>query len=401
MELFFFRRDVFDALPVSERSKYLDLMKSNAVPTGRPFFLGSDGLPDRELDGFCAYLLDPRRGSAKTWLTYANQVAVFLRFIQAQGKSWKDVTPDDLKVYYRVRTTGEFQEGTVLKGRSWNVAKSAIVHFYEYAQEAGLIEALPFKYRRTKSIFGSHADLTADLGAKVRPEPLNFISIRQYKELWRPALAQKRNAQRNLALSDLLVTVGLRISEALSLQTHQIPDPDNAAYAGKKSVSIRVVGKGRKARLVRVPKRILRAIRFYIDEERNEHARKNPGRGSPAFVFLTHAGTPLTARSVQAQFKAISQEVGIRLTPHGCRHTFAVYQLDSMVKRMAKNLKQLKLSGADAYRQIMNDPLRQIQLLLGHAHIETTFIYLDFLEESEALVDESLADWADWEAARE
>lgn len=404
MELFFFDREVLAALPKAERSKYLALAEASFIPDGRPFFIGADGRPDRDLDGFCAYLLDPRRGSRNTWRTYANQVAVFLRFLEAQKKSWKQVTREDLKTYYRVRTMGEFVIGPAIKGQSWNVVKSALVHLYEYAVDAELIMVAPFKYRRSKAMFGGPAELTADFGAKAKPEPINFISIRQYKELWRPILAQGRKAQRNLALTDLLISVGLRISEALALQVHQVPDPDNLAYAGKKSVAMRVVGKGKKPRMVLVPKRILRAIRFYIEEDRelcvSAHKCRRKGK-APTALFLSQHGTPLSARSVQDIFEVISNRLGVRLTPHGCRHTFAVYQLEAMIKRMAQNLRELKKGGADAYRQALNDPLRQLQLLLGHSQLATTYIYLDFIEESEALVDASLDDWTNWENARE
>lgn len=404
-ELFFFNRNLLKHLPKAERSKYQSLLNKVALPTGRPFFLGDNALPDRELDGFCRYLLAPRRASAHTWSTYASQIAVFLRFMEAQGKSWKDACRADLNLYYTVRTTGEFQDGPVLRGQSWNVAKASIVHLYEYALDEGYIEQLPFKYRKSGAQFGGKAALTADLGAKVSPEPINFISISQYKSTWRPYLAERGNAQRNLALTDLLITAGLRISEALALQVHQIPDPDDTVHTGRKSVGIRVTGKGKKTRLVRVPKRIVRAIQFYIEEDRaeainlfrNKHKKTKHACTS---VFLSQEGTPLSARSVQSFFGKASKTTGIRLTPHGCRHTFAIYQLEAMIKRMAKNLKELKQGGADAYRQILNDPLRDLQHLLGHSLITTTYIYLDFLEESEALVDESLNDWADWENSR-
>ena len=405
MELFFFDREVLAVLPKGERSQYLSMANAALIPDGRPFFLGADGLPDRELDGFCEYLLDPKRGSPNTWKTYAIQVHVFLRFLEVQKKHWKHVTREDLKAYYKVRATGEFQVGAPIKGQSWNVVKSALVHLYEYALDAGLITAVPFKYRRSKAMFSGKTDSTADFGAKAKPEPINFIGIQSYKGLWRPALALCRNAQRNLALSDLLITVGLRISEALGLDVHQIPDPDNLAYAGRKSVSLRVVGKGKKPRMVLVPKRILRAIRFYIEEDREvsvaAYRRVHGKAKSPTGVFLSQRGTRLSARSVQDFFKVISAKVGIHLTPHGCRHTFAVHQLGAMIKRMALNLRTMRQGGADAYRQIMNDPLRQLQLLLGHSQIATTYIYLDFLEESEALVDASLDDWSDWEKARD
>lgn len=399
--LFFFDSKLLDKLPPYERARFEPILNSLAIPEGRPFFLGDDGLPDRDLDGFCDYLIDPRRASAKTWATYAIQVSIYLRFLRAQKKSWKEATKSDLKKYYSVRTTGKYQIGTQLKGQSWNVAKAAIVHLYEFALDAKLIATVPFEYRRSRAVFGGKSDLTADLSAKEAPEPINFISIRDYKALWRPRLAERRNSQRNLALTDLLITVGLRISEALKLHVHQLPDPDDIAHIGKKSVPLRVVGKGKKARIVRVPKRILRAILFYVDEGRRATVdalqRRHPASPVPTSVFLSRNDTALSERSVQGFFSSLSEITKIRLTPHGCRHTFAVYQLEAMIKRMARNLRELRAGGADAYRQILNDPLRQLQLLLGHSNISTTYIYLDFLEESEVLVDESLADWTNWE----
>lgn len=402
MELFFFNKDIFDVLPKVERSKYKSLLQNVVLPRGRPFFLEDNGLPVRDLDGFCNFLIAPLRSSANTWATYANQVEVFLRFMQAQGKSWKDATKADLNSYYAVRTTGEFQSRLALKGQSWNVAKTSIVHLYEYALDEGLIDNVPFAYRKSKAQFGGKTTQTAALGAKFTPEPINFISLTHYKSLWRPLLAGWENSQRNLALTDLLVSSGLRISEALGLHIHQIPDPDDHAHAGRKSVTIRVVGKGKKPRKVRIPKRIIRAIRFYIDEEREdalEQSRKKNGTVNdlPTKVFLSREGNALSKRAVQNFFNRASKLTGVKLTPHGCRHTYAIYQLEAMIKRMAENLRVLKEKGADAYRQIMNDPLRELQRLLGHSNISTTYIYLDFLEESEALVDESLADWTNWE----
>jgi integrase/recombinase XerC len=195
----------------------------------------------------------------------------------------------------------------------------------------------------------------------------------------------------------------LRISEALNLEIHQIPDPDSQRYAGRKGVTVRVVGKGKKARNVLLPKRVIRAIRFYIEEERAEvleHVRTRAGKRpakQPTKLFLARTGKPLSSRTVESLFASISKKTGIRLTPHGCRHSYAVYQLEAMIKRMAKNLKVLREGGADAYRQILNDPLRDLQRLLGHSYITSTYIYLDFLEESEALVEESLEDWTNWE----
>lgn len=401
MELLFFDRAVLEQLQKAESLQFLDVLRRVVIPSGRPFFLDANGLPDKDLEGFCNYLLTPGRKSVKTWRTYAVQISVFLRFMTAQGKEWKDAERNDLNLYYIVRTSGEFQNSQKLSPRSWNVAAVAIVHLYEYAHDQGLIEKLPFKYRKTMASFAVKTAMTPDLSAKFTPEQINFISLKNYKTIWRPHFIARRNTQRNLALVDLLISVGLRISEALNLMINQIPNPDDKIYADRKSVTIRVVGKGCKARMIRIPKQIVRAIRFYVEEDRANiinklYFGKELKSKLPKLIFITEKGLPLQARSVQDLFMKVSNATGLKLTPHGCRHTFAVYQLEAMIKRMSMNLKELQEKGSDAYRQILNDPLRELQRLLGHSHITSTYIYLDFLDECEALVDESLADWVNW-----
>jgi integrase/recombinase XerC len=394
--LFFFDPEVVKQIPPPERAGYQAAASQLNIAAGRPYFIGFDGLPDRELDGFCNYLISPGRVSKYTWASYATQVHVYLRFLDAQGIDWKIATRDDIIGYFQVRVTGSFQNTPKIKPQSWNIAKTAIVHLYEYGVEKGLIANTPILYRKSKAYFPK-SQLTDDLGAKFTPEPINFISISLYKSSWRPLVVRGRNSQRNIALCDLLISVGLRISEALNLEIHQIPDPDNEAYAGRKSVSVFVRGKRNKVRKVRIPKQTLRKIRFYIEEERADVFSKRKKKNKNCRVFLSEEGSPLAVRTVEAYFARLSKLTGIRLTPHGCRHTFAVYQLEAMIKRMAINIKKLKETGMDAYYQILNDPLRQLQLLLGHANISTTYQYLDFLEESELLVEESLGDWTNWE----
>ena len=395
MEVRFFSRHLFGSCPPRARAEYEAIAARLHVPEGRPYFVADDGLPDEELDGFCQYLTDPQRPSPNTWKTYAYQLAVYLRWLRAQGKHWKEVTRDDLDTYYKVRTSEEFQTGIAIQGRSWNIAKTALVHFYEYARDKSLIVDLPFGYRSHKAYIGGHVVQVADISAKATKNQLNFISVHNYKVLWRPQLSRGQNTQRNLALVDLLITSGLRISEALNLKVHEVPDADALEYIGLKSVTVSVMGKGKKRRKVRIPKRIVRAIRFYIDDARAEIVDRHC-KQIPTEVFLSRKGRPLSERTVEELFERVSAATGVKLIPHGCRHTFAIYQLDAMIKRMASNLKLLREKGTDAYRQILSDPLRELQRLLGHSHVTTTYIYLDFLEESEALVDDSLGEWTNW-----
>jgi hypothetical protein len=51
-------------------------------------------------------------------------------------------------------------------------------------------------------------------------------------------------------------------------------------------------------------------------------------------------------------------------------------------------------AGAAVYRRMIGDPLQKLQRLMGHASIASTYIYLDSLEESRALVDAAVERWA-------
>jgi hypothetical protein len=51
--------------------------------------------------------------------------------------------------------------------------------------------------------------------------------------------------------------------------------------------------------------------------------------------------------------------------------------------------------GSAAYRRMVGDPLQKLQRLLGHASITSTYIYLDSLEESQALVEAAAERWDD------
>lgn len=386
---------MLEALPRRERLLFGAFADRLHIPENRPVFVGTDGLPDPELDGFCKYLIGPGRASPRTWETYAYQISMFLRFVESQRiPSWRQVERNDLDNYFIARTTGEFQNSPRITGRSWNIAKAAIVLLYEYALENGLVKKLPFKYINRKGRFGGDVKSVPELTAKTSGRKINFIDIAQYKTRWRPLLAVGGNAQRNTALCDLLLTTGLRIHEALNLKVHQIPDPDDMVYRGLRSVTLKVVGKGNKARTVRLPKRIARQIRFYIEEDRTAVS----GASDSSFLFLSRLGNRLSERRVQDFFSATSSEVGVEFSPHGCRHTFAIYQLDAMIKRLASNMKDLKREGAGAYRQIILDPMRTLQRLLGHSDIGSTYIYLDFLEEAEAMIDETLDAWTQWES---
>jgi integrase/recombinase XerC len=143
---------------------------------------------------------------------------------------------------------------------------------------------------------------------------------------------------RDTALFTLLYGCGLRIAEALSLDVADAPTEGGDA-------PLRVVGKGKKERLVPV----LPVVRRVIAEWLRHHPRPEPA----APLFLGARGKRLDPAVAQRTLREFRRLSGLpeHATPHALRHSFATHLL---------------AGGAD---------LRSIQELLGHVSLSTTQRY--------------------------
>ncbi len=148
-------------------------------------------------------------------------------------------------------------------------------------------------------------------------------------------------ALRDRALLELLYGTGARISEAVGLDVDDL-DLDEGL--------VRLQGKGGKQRRVPVGSYALDACGRYLSTGRP--ALVGSGRGGHA-VFLNARGGRLSRQSAWTVLgRAASRAgVGIDVSPHTLRHSFATHLLDG---------------GAD---------VRVVQELLGHASVTTTQIY--------------------------
>jgi integrase/recombinase XerC len=141
---------------------------------------------------------------------------------------------------------------------------------------------------------------------------------------------------RDHAIVEMLYSCGLRVSELTGLDVGAVDLREGL---------VRVLGKGRKERIVPVGRKALAALSTYLE------ARGVPGDDQA--LFLNARGGRLTPRSVQRNLKTRLIKSGVLkdISPHALRHTFATHLLDG---------------GAD---------LRAIQELLGHASLSTTQKY--------------------------
>jgi integrase/recombinase XerC len=146
---------------------------------------------------------------------------------------------------------------------------------------------------------------------------------------------------RDRALLELLYGAGLRIGEALALD---VRDVDLLAR------EVRVLGKGRKERVVPLPRAARQALGAWLA------ARRGPGyQAEPLFPALrgTVPARRLDPRAARRILGSRARAAGVadRVHPHRLRHSYATHLLDM---------------GAD---------LRSIQELLGHASLSTTQRY--------------------------
>jgi integrase/recombinase XerC len=146
---------------------------------------------------------------------------------------------------------------------------------------------------------------------------------------------------RNWALFECTYSSGLRVSELVGLN-----EQDLLLSQGM----VRVLGKGRKERIVPIGEKAMESIRHY---QGALDAQFPGGRSMGPALFRNARGGRLTSRSVHRLLRAELERCGLwqQLSPHGLRHSFATHLLNS---------------GAD---------LRAIQEMLGHASLSTTQRY--------------------------
>jgi len=143
---------------------------------------------------------------------------------------------------------------------------------------------------------------------------------------------------RDKAIFELLYATGVRCSELIGIKLSDI-DMENKI--------IRIMGKGKKERLVLFGQKAKQKITDFIQKERPKIARTDEK------LFLNNRDEPLTSRSIQriiAMFRKFLK-IERKITPHKLRHSFATHMLNQ---------------GVD---------LRIVQELLGHKSLASTEKY--------------------------
>jgi integrase/recombinase XerC len=271
-----------------------------------------------EIAAFLRHLDRERNASPHTVRAYGEDLAQFARHVRAElGREGRPQDVDHLLI--RAFLARLHRQG--LKSVSAARKLATLRTFFRYLCREGVLDRNP-----------ARSLLSPRLEKRV-PTHLDESDVCLLVEMPGDGAA----AFRGRAILELLYATGIRCSELVGLDLGEID---------RSSRMIRVLGKGRKERIVPFGGRAATAIDAYLPVRSQARPRTDA-------LFINARGGRLTDRSVRLLVAQRVKAVALarRVSPHTLRHSFATHLLER---------------GAD---------LRAIQELLGHASLSTTQRY--------------------------
>jgi integrase/recombinase XerD len=248
----------------------------------------------------------------RTAIDYVSDVH---QFANVCFKEWHQVTMQDIDIFVDQQREAGRGQATI------NRRVAALKTFFDFvAEESGeLSRANPVRFKR-------HA------GKQPKSLPRD-LSDETVEKVW-----QVITSLRDRAWFVLMWRAGLRVGEIVALKVSD----ELVAPQAERPARLRVRGKGQKERIVLLTADAYAVLTAWL-QVRPESAE--------AWVFLNERGEALTANGIQWLLHRYGERVGVELTPHQLRHTYA---------------RQLTEAGM---------PITSLSKLMGHSQVSTTQIY--------------------------
>jgi len=262
------------------------------------------------------------RKTTKAYISDLNQFKIFVK-----KSNTKEINKEDLKAY--------FLELSKYAPRTIKRKIATLKTFFSYLEFEEEIDTNPFRKVRTKIKLNTKLPNTLSIS--------EIKSILQYIYNSKKRVIDSSNYKykeiiRNIAVLELLLASGIRVSELCSLKINNISSDFSL---------VKVMGKGNKERIIPITNRATQEAL-----EHNYSVFKAEIQNT-SFMFINRFGNPLSEQSVRFMVKAYAKKAKIErtITPHVFRHSFATLLLEEDVD------------------------IRYIQHLLGHSSINVTQIY--------------------------
>lgn len=286
---------------------------------------------NKQTQEFIDHLRDERLFSERTIDSYRRDLEKFYRYLHREGLGLDEVDSGVIRNFLTV----ELQSG--ISKRSCARRLASLRHHFEFMKNKKYVKSNPFAFIQTPK-------------NDVRyPKTLFLEQVENL--ILENAKRKDFLAPRDTAIIELLYASGMRAEELINVK---LSDIDFRMRA------IRVLGKGKKERIVPFSLKAKEALETYRDSTREKLLSKDDLLQDIRFFFLSARGRRLSTRGLEFILSECEKKTGLflGLHPHLFRHSFATHLLEG---------------GAD---------LRVIQELLGHESLNTTQVYTHVSQEA-------------------
>jgi len=271
------------------------------------------------LDNFLDSIWAEQGLSKNTLVSYEHDIKSFLVFLDHNKVDLLSTKYSDISSFISMR----FSKG--ISSRSNMRLISSLKKFFLYLLNHNFIKKNPTE------------NIESPRNIKSLPHTIDIDSV---DKLLNAPNIKTRFGSRDKAMLEILYACGLRVSELVTLKLSQVAMESNF---------LRVMGKGKKERIIPINDYALSFLSAYLKDYRSSFISNSKTDS----LFLSNRGKEMTRHSFWHILKKYATQVGIQehLSPHTLRHAFATHMINN---------------GAD---------LRVVQLLLGHSDLSTTQLY--------------------------
>lgn len=272
------------------------------------------------LKEFINYLKQERNYSELTIDNYTLDIVDYLNFCDNNDIDIFNIDYEDVRLYLKELNKKRY------KGTTLSRKLSSIRAFYNYLYDKSLVKRNMFK----------------GLGNPKKEKKLpRYMDNNDIECVFNIPNIEYPIGQRNRLILELLYSTGVRVSELCNIKVSDID------YSSK---TIKIIGKGRKDRVVYYGSKCEEILNMYLHDGR---VKLLNGKYSEYLIIGTYKTSALTTRSVELIINDIVTKAALnkKVSPHVFRHTFATHLLNE---------------GCD---------ILVVKELLGHSSLDTTGIY--------------------------
>jgi integrase/recombinase XerC len=274
---------------------------------------------DKDLTSFLEYLKYQKDYSDYTYENYMIDIEDFINYCNDNKLNKYDFNYDKVKEYLMHLHNKNYSKSTISR------KLSALRSFYKHLYRNNLIKSNPFSF--------------VSLPKKEKRLP-KYVNYDDLNTLFNISKTTTPLGQRDRLILEMLYATGIRVSELCNIKISDIDFKDK---------TIRIIGKGRKERIVCYGEYCDEYLKLFINQGRKILLNNK----SNDYLTIGSKGNKIGVRSVQTIIEKLIKRACIKknITPHTLRHTFATHMLNE---------------GCD---------ILTVQELLGHASLDTTQVY--------------------------